>query len=567
MQFGSFACSESGFSMASGKSLAISEEALERARKLFEDSPVKGDVAEAGARDFKSPLELKPTNLQVKTSRQDCGLTSKAKPSQPKVTLMTAIKRKHEDSSQLMTTEPKARRLKYEVPSPYRPPKPFTLLELNRGQSLDLNPDASSHLLNISAKTALDYKFGCPCLIDMDCFCEDKFEIDWRQCINVLGRRKKICTEDWMKRHYRLVVWKYAGIARRISGCGEVFSIKRVLASLEKRYTKEVDNGHRSVLKRVVDGDEFPSCHMVLCVGEIKKVKDAYSVELIDGWNSVSCEIGPADLLYPVVETGKIFEGLKLRVYGAQLEEDRLKLQFNAVRRARWHEKLGKTSRHPFRVNLRSIKMKGGLVPSVCVRVQRVFQPVYYEDVKGNKIITQQSRSEDSRPILLVRVQDVLGDSIPSHKTQVYIRFWKAALGLYNDIRPGDCYVILNLAPGNVNKHGLPVLHYNNHSFMEPSKQPKRPVEPYAQEINLTMTLGAVNKTFRGEVKSLTGTLEDGADVTLEMHNTVYFSMNLTTLTEGSVLLVETVVSSAPHVYMTCDETIIKVKSRKQLAK
>lgn len=560
MQFG--ALSQSGFSLASGKSLQISEAALAKARALFEDdSPVKTNLTST-AKDFKTPADP-VTHPANKPSRQDCGQTSMIKPSQPRVTLQAALKRKHEEASQLMTTEPKARRLKYEMPTPYRISKPSTLSELNLGRSLGLNSEASRHLLAINAGNALAYKFGCTCLIDMECFCDDRFEIDWRQCVKVLEKRKKLCSEEWMKRHFRLVVWKYAGIARRIFGLGEVFSIKRVLDCLEKRYVNEVDNGRRSVLQRLTDGDEFASSHMVLCVGEVSQSEDSYAIELTDGWHSLTSEVKADDALYPAIASGKLCEGIKLRVYGAKYEDGRLKLHANGVRRARWHVKLGANSKMPFRVNLKSIKLKGGQVPSVCVRIQRIFPPVYHEEVKGQRIVSQQPRSEESRPSLLVRVQDVLGDSIPSHSTQMYVRFWKAPLGLYNDMRPSDCYVLLNLTPGSVPKHGLAVLHFNNQSFMGPSKQPKRPTQAYAQEVDLTLTLSAVNKTFRGEVKNLAGTTESEEEVIVEMHNTVYFSMNLSNLVAGSVILLEMVILERPGVYLTCDETQIKVKPRK----
>jgi hypothetical protein len=541
-------CSVSGFSMASGKTFTISEAALQKAKRLFEDSPDKSSVQST---TFKTPGPPVSACFELKSSRQDCGLTSKVKPPQPKVTLQTAVKRKYEASSH-MTTEPK--RLKYqrteEVPS---------LLELNGGRSLGMSSEAQSHLLSINSRTALAYKFGCPCLIDLECYCDGRLEVSWQQCIQVLGKRKRICTEEWMKRHYRLVVWKYAGIARRVKSCTGVFSIKRVLDCLEKRYVKEVDLGRKSVLHRVGEGDEFPNCHLVLCVGEVRPTANSYLVELTDGWSSMESEVVASDLLYSVLASGKIAEGVKLRLYGTLKVEGRLKLCYNGVRRARWHARLGKGPKLPFRVNLKSIKTQGGTVPSVCVRVQRVFPPVYCSEVKGQRYCSQQPKSDEARPSLLVRVQDCLGDAVPTQGTQVYVRFWKGALGLYDEMRVGDCYTLLNLVPGHVSKHGLGVLHFNSHSYMMPSTQPKRLVQAYDQEIDLTMKLTSVNKTFCGEVKSLTGRREE-VEVTVELHSTGFFSMNLSSLALNASLVIETVVQTRPTVYLTCDETQIKVR-------
>lgn len=68
------------------------------------------------------------------------------------------------------------------------------------------------------------------------------------------------------------------------------------------RYEREVNNGHRSALKRILEGDAPPSSPLVLCIASIQLKCDAESeikvlptsnaadnstvtsIELTDGW-------------------------------------------------------------------------------------------------------------------------------------------------------------------------------------------------------------------------------------------------------------------------------------------
>lgn len=66
------------------------------------------------------------------------------------------------------------------------------------------------------------------------------------------------------------------------------------------RYEKEVNHGHRSAIKRILEGDALPSSRMVLCISSIclsntevgcqpiasreTKSGAAAKIELTDGW-------------------------------------------------------------------------------------------------------------------------------------------------------------------------------------------------------------------------------------------------------------------------------------------
>lgn len=62
------------------------------------------------------------------------------------------------------------------------------------------------------------------------------------------------------------------------------------------RYEREVNNGHRSALKRILEGDAPPSSPLVLCIASIQSDTEVLStsnatesctvtsIELTDGW-------------------------------------------------------------------------------------------------------------------------------------------------------------------------------------------------------------------------------------------------------------------------------------------
>lgn len=58
---------------------------------------------------------------------------------------------------------------------------------------------------------------------------------------------------------------------------------------MSRRYEREVNHGHRSLIKKILDGDAPPSSMMVLCVSSICENHDPQS-----GNESVSAEDGNA---------------------------------------------------------------------------------------------------------------------------------------------------------------------------------------------------------------------------------------------------------------------------------
>lgn len=67
------------------------------------------------------------------------------------------------------------------------------------------------------------------------------------------------------------------------------------------RYEREVNHGHRSTIKKILEGDALPSAMMILCISSIHsdhvpeseslfetrtgdQRKEAVEIELTDGW-------------------------------------------------------------------------------------------------------------------------------------------------------------------------------------------------------------------------------------------------------------------------------------------
>ncbi|KAL2557929.1 Protein BREAST CANCER SUSCEPTIBILITY 2-like protein B [Forsythia ovata] len=96
------------------------------------------------------------------------------------------------------------------------------------------------------------------------------------------------------------------------------------------RYEREVNHGHRSAIKKILDGDAPPSSIMVLCISSVGDNWDpkigpqsvlsegddnatVAKIELTDGWYSVKALLD--ELLSQKLAAGKLFLGQKLRNY------------------------------------------------------------------------------------------------------------------------------------------------------------------------------------------------------------------------------------------------------------
>ena len=250
-----------------------------------------------------------------------------------------------------------------------------------------------------------------------------------------------LLTESWVRNQWRWVVWKLASYERRFPSVfgGKYLNPRNVFQELCHRYNKECSKSRRSALKRIFEKDDISSRYMVLCVSSVsvpppavpedqqsqQKAQEPQQgnpsdgsnpnanclwIELTDGWYPVKVQLD--EYLSKALMCGKIYEGQKLRICGAQRcgsdsGQDPLeapdsvwfRIFVNGTRRAEWDAKLGFQKSKAFTVSLFSLKDMGGPIPSVEVCVLRVYPPIYSERIDGEgeekKRIVRTEREEE----------------------------------------------------------------------------------------------------------------------------------------------------------------------------
>ena len=315
------------------------------------------------------------------------------------------------------------------------------LLELNHNK----NPKGfcSSLGLLIKAENAENFVFKCKCYSNT-CSCSDK-GLNWEDFYDHMVSSGKKVSKDWVRRHYRLIVWKYASYERKLEPCEGIFSISKVKQDLNKRYDIEVLQSRRSVLKRIQENDEVPYKRMVLCVGVIKNQGTSFNIELTDGWHSMHTEIPPDSLFFPLVQRKVLFQGLKIEVFGCSIQDNKLVLPYNSVRRAAWYRTLGQVgSAIPFPVSISSTKELGGIVGRITVYISRIYPLLFLEN---NSIKSKFSSNEASYSFFDCIVKDGLVDYSSKKVSSALITFKHNAVDIYENVKLGGLINLYFLMP------------------------------------------------------------------------------------------------------------------------
>ncbi|URE38581.1 Leucine rich repeat N-terminal domain [Musa troglodytarum] len=155
-------------------------------------------------------------------------------------------------------------------------------------------------------------------------------------------------------------------------------TVCNVLEELKYRYEREVNYGHRSMLKKILDGDVLPASMMVLYVWLSKQL-----------------------------DAGKLFVGQKLRICGAglcglvgpvsSLEASKtvhMLIHINGTNRAHWDEKLGFCKRISAPLAFSCIKVFGGKVPQTLVGITRIYLVLYKERFSDGGYVVRSERLE-----------------------------------------------------------------------------------------------------------------------------------------------------------------------------
>ncbi|KAI8142886.1 hypothetical protein BJV82DRAFT_110351 [Fennellomyces sp. T-0311] len=96
---------------------------------------------------------------------------------------------------------------------------------------------------------------------------------DAHQALLKAGALEKFISSAWVENHYRWIVWKIACIIRSYpTQFKDWWCQDKIMDQLLYRYEREINLGHRSVLKRIHEHDDTPAKHMVLVVAAIIKL-------------------------------------------------------------------------------------------------------------------------------------------------------------------------------------------------------------------------------------------------------------------------------------------------------
>ncbi|TVU21686.1 hypothetical protein EJB05_31338, partial [Eragrostis curvula] len=239
----------------------------------------------------------------------------------------------------------------------------------------------------------------------------------------------------WVVNHYKWIVWKLASLERcypTIAG-GKFFTVANVFEELKYRYDREVNHGHRSAIKKILEGNASPSLMMVLCISAIYSSPDSNNkklevdkvdtdedsnqnnnlsaanksaqIELTDGWYSLEASLDVA--LSEQLEKRKLFLGQKLRIWGASLcgwagpvsfseasGTVKLMVHINGTYRARWNESLGFCKHIGLPLAFKCIKAAGGRVPRTLVGLTRIYPVLYRERLPDGLFIVRSEKME-----------------------------------------------------------------------------------------------------------------------------------------------------------------------------
>ncbi|KAK9915248.1 hypothetical protein WJX75_006713 [Coccomyxa subellipsoidea] len=236
--------------------------------------------------------------------------------------------------------------------------------------------------------------------------------------LHAAGAEQLYATAAWVSNHLRWVVWKLACYERQFPThlAGRMLTAAVLLDQLKYRYEREFGQGHRSVLKKVLEQDEAPQRPMVLCLAAILQRRpgeegrqdstEQRQVEMTDGWYSVRATLDAG--LSRLLTEQKLSIGMKVRVTGSELtagspsevlEASRscfLHLHYNGCHRAPEGMPLGWTASRSVIVPLGAVRPGGGTVARTCLVVQRLFPPLYRDRLSDGRYLRRTPRAKSA---------------------------------------------------------------------------------------------------------------------------------------------------------------------------
>ncbi|KAJ2175463.1 hypothetical protein IWW41_001074 [Coemansia sp. RSA 2522] len=237
-----------------------------------------------------------------------------------------------------------------------------------------------------------------------------------RQALILRGCEANVVTAEWVRNHFRWIVWGCASYARRLpTRWREFWGADHVLERLQRRYEREHVRGERPALRRVLEGDAASQQLMVLCVAVAQVSDEADNagtarvhVEVTDGWYGVQASVD--SVLEAAICSGRLRVGDKIACAGlrldglseasepldASVQDARLIMTANSVRRAPWDATLGFQRNRTLFMSLSAVHEKGGGIGATLdVVVARRYPTLYMETLSDGHRIMRSAKEEE----------------------------------------------------------------------------------------------------------------------------------------------------------------------------
>ena len=297
--------------------------------------------------------------------------------------------------------------------------------------------------------------------------------LDIRQSLINMGCDASSIRDEWIRNHTRWIIWKLASYERQFSKflAGRYLTYHGLIQNLFSRFNKEIVNGSRSSVRKILNRDISSGKMMILVVCKVTSLSETEDqnnnvastlLELSDGWYSLNCCLDAKMSQY--AKHGLIKVGTKLLVSNARLvgSEDgidpldegdgtncqnckvTLQLSANSTRLARWNAKLGFVNQlnsqhmpngHLLVKRISDIVPGGGNIPAIRLFIQRVYPMLYYEKSEYSDSSDHDSVSVIKRRVYTEQEEDIRRNQFEIRKLKVVEKLTEKIKGEIEQVR------------------------------------------------------------------------------------------------------------------------------------
>ncbi|CAO3685882.1 unnamed protein product [Rhizopus stolonifer] len=310
----------------------------------------------------------------------------------------------------------------------------------------------------------------------------------------------------WVENHYQWIVWKLACQIRSFPhDFLSDWKPETVVHQLLYRHEREVNQGQRSVLKKIMEQDDTAAKNMILVISDIKEIKSPlaydtsskYQLQVSDGWYQMPVCIDSR--MERAITKKRLKIGFKLSLCGAHLihipsvdgeNTQALSISTNRCLPVAWDTRLGYHPKKCIIRNLASIFEDGGLVTLLDVVVCRKFPMFYTETMPGGSKLIRTAREEEK---IRIELEEDRKEQTMERKVSGYFKMricdyqpsqgWATVLLLntnemnHMDIEEGSRFKIFFVTPYCPKTKKYPGLHFKTTPMTrwEPAQVDKMP--------------------------------------------------------------------------------------------